>query len=165
MVDNAAIAELLIREAETAEGHREQAFRRAAHAAFMWSEEGTDIAAAGRLLTELAGIGHSLAKRLHNWIASPPEVEVPAIRREFLTLAHARRVLKKIREMGAATLTVILAQTRHRRHRPEQLGFVELSLADMAARRRFPPTDHQIHWHHGSHSGPEPLLRVLPNRK
>ena len=95
MVDNAAIAELLIREAETAEGHREQAFRRAAHAAFMWSEEGTDIAAAGRSLTELAGIGHSLAKRLHNWIASPPEVEVPAIRREFLTLAQARRVLKK----------------------------------------------------------------------
>ena len=95
VVDNAAIAELLIREAKTAEGHREQAFRRAAHAAFMWSEEGTDIAAAGRSLTELAGIGHSLAKRLHNWIASPPEVEVPAIRREFLTLAHARRVLKK----------------------------------------------------------------------
>jgi putative hydrolase len=95
VVDNAVIAELLIREAETAEGHREQALRRAAHAAFMWSEEGTDIAAAGRSLTELAGIGHSLAKRLHNWIASPPEVEVPAIRREFLTLAHARRVLKK----------------------------------------------------------------------
>jgi hypothetical protein len=98
VVDNAAIAELLIREAETAEGHREQALRRAAHAAFMWPEEGTDIAAAGRSLTELAGIGHSLAKRLHNWIASPPEVEVPAIRREFLTLAQGRRVLKKIRD-------------------------------------------------------------------
>ena len=70
MVDNAAIAELLICEAETAEGHREQAFRRAAHAAFMWPEEGMDIAAAGRALTELAGIGHSLAKRLHNWIGS-----------------------------------------------------------------------------------------------
>ena len=55
----------------------------------------SDIAAAGRSLTELAGIGRSLAKRLHNWIASPPEVEVPAIRREFLTLAQARRVLKR----------------------------------------------------------------------
>lgn len=95
MLDNAAIAELLIREAETAEGHREQAFRRAAHAAFMWSEEATEIAAAGRSLTELAGIGPSLAKRLHKWIAAPPELEVPAIRREFLTLAQARRVLAK----------------------------------------------------------------------
>ena len=80
MVDNVAIAELFIREAETAQGPREQAFRRAAHAAFVWPEEGTDIAAAGRSLTELAGIGSLLAKRLHNWIASPPEVEVPAIR-------------------------------------------------------------------------------------
>jgi hypothetical protein len=59
VVDNAAIAALLIREAKTGEGHREQAFRRAAHAAVMWSEEGTDIAAAGRSLTELAGIGHA----------------------------------------------------------------------------------------------------------
>ena len=58
MVDDAAIAELLICEAETAEGHREQAFRRAAHAAFMWSEEGTDIAAAGRSLTELGTLAH-----------------------------------------------------------------------------------------------------------
>jgi hypothetical protein len=38
VVDNAAIAELRIGEAKTAEGHREQAFRRAAQAAFMWSE-------------------------------------------------------------------------------------------------------------------------------
>jgi DNA polymerase/3'-5' exonuclease PolX len=96
VVDNAAIAELLIREAKTAEGHREQAFRRAAHAAFMWPEEGTDIVAAGRARTELAGIGHSLAKRLHNWIASPPE----------------------------------------------QLGFMELSLA--VAARRFPPSESSI---------------------
>jgi histidinol phosphatase-like PHP family hydrolase len=95
VLDNATIAELLIREAETAEGHREQAFRRAAHAAFMWPEEAYDIAAAGRSLTELTGIGPSLAKRLHNWLASPPVVEVPPIRREFLTLAEARRVLAR----------------------------------------------------------------------
>jgi hypothetical protein len=95
VLDNAAIAELLIREAETAEGHREQAFRRAAHAAFMWPVEAEDIAAAGRSLTELAGIGPSLAKRLHHWIAAPPGLEVPSIRREFLTLAQARRVLEE----------------------------------------------------------------------
>lgn len=48
--DNAAIAELLIREAETATGHRELSFKRAAHEAFMWPEEAADIAAAGRSL-------------------------------------------------------------------------------------------------------------------
>lgn len=95
MLDNATIAELLIREAEQAEGHREQAFRRAAHAAFMWPEEAADVAAGGRSLTELGGIGPSLAKRLHKWMASPPVAEVPAIRREFLTLGQARRVLAK----------------------------------------------------------------------
>ena len=36
MLDNAGIAELLIREAETATGHPERALRRAAHATFMW---------------------------------------------------------------------------------------------------------------------------------
>jgi histidinol phosphatase-like PHP family hydrolase len=95
MLDNAAIAELLIRESETAVGHREQAFRRAAHAAFTWPEEAAEIAAAGRSLTELPSIGPSLAKRLQRWIASPPIVEIPPIRREYLTLAQARRVLAK----------------------------------------------------------------------
>jgi histidinol phosphatase-like PHP family hydrolase len=95
VLDNAAIAELLIREAETAEGYRERAFRRAAHEAFMWPEEAVDIAKAGRSLTELAGIGPSLAKRLHTWITSGPAVEIPDVRREFLTLAQARRILKK----------------------------------------------------------------------
>lgn len=94
MLDNAAIAELLILEAKTAEGHREQAFRRAAHEAFMWPEEAADLKAAGRSLTELPGIGPSLAKRLHRWIDSTPEIEVPPIRDEFLTLAQARRVLE-----------------------------------------------------------------------
>jgi histidinol phosphatase-like PHP family hydrolase len=61
----------------------------------MWPEEAVDIVAAGRSLTGLAGIGPSLAKRLHNWIVSPPDVEIPVIRREFLTLAQARRVLAK----------------------------------------------------------------------
>jgi hypothetical protein len=46
VLDNAVIAELLIREAETAEGHRERAFRRAAHEAFMWPEEAAAVAAA-----------------------------------------------------------------------------------------------------------------------
>ena len=93
MLDNAAIAELLIREAETATGHRERALQRAAHAAFMWSEEAVDLVTAGRSLTELAGIGPSLAKRLHGWLDAPPAFESPPVRREFLTLAQARKVL------------------------------------------------------------------------
>ena len=47
VLDNAAIAELLIREAETATGHRERALQRAAHAAFMWSEEAVDLVTQG----------------------------------------------------------------------------------------------------------------------
>jgi histidinol phosphatase-like PHP family hydrolase len=93
-LDNATIAELLIREAGTAEGHRERAFRRAAHAAYLWPEEAADVVAAGRSPMELAGIGPSLAKRLEAWIAaSPADVEPPPERREFLTLAQARKIL------------------------------------------------------------------------
>lgn len=93
-IDNAAIAELFVREAETAEGHREQAFRRAAHAAFMWPVEVSDLASTGRSLTELPGIGPSLARRLHGWLEKPPpDLKPPPIRREFLTLARARKVL------------------------------------------------------------------------
>jgi histidinol phosphatase-like PHP family hydrolase len=96
-MDNSSIAELLIREAESAEGHREQAFRRAAHAAFMWPVEASELLAAGRSLTELRGIGPSLARRVAEWLEQhpPPDLKPPPIRREFLTLAQARKVLKK----------------------------------------------------------------------
>jgi histidinol phosphatase-like PHP family hydrolase len=95
-MDNASIAELLVREGETAEGHREKAFRRAAHAAFMWPVEASELFAAGRPLEELPGIGPSLARRLKEWLENPPQnLKAPAIRREFLTLAQARKVLGK----------------------------------------------------------------------
>jgi hypothetical protein len=77
MIHNAAIAELLICEAKASEGHREQAYRCAAHEAFMWPEEATTIVAAGRSPQELTGIGPSLAKRLHGWIVSHATFEVP----------------------------------------------------------------------------------------
>ena len=96
LLDNAAIAELLIREAETERGHRKLAFRRAARETFMWPEEAAHIASAGRSLTELQGIGPTLARRLNGWFESPPSAfESPPIRREFLTLAQARRILAK----------------------------------------------------------------------
>jgi histidinol phosphatase-like PHP family hydrolase len=95
-MDNASIAELLVRAAEQAEGHREQAFRRAAHAAFLWPVEAAELAAAGRSLTELTGIGPSLARHLHEWLEKPPpDLKPPPNRREFITLAKARKVLAK----------------------------------------------------------------------
>jgi histidinol phosphatase-like PHP family hydrolase len=95
-MDNSSIAELLVREAEAAEGHREQAFRRAAHAAFMWPVEASELMAAGRSLTELRGIGPALARRVAEWLEHPPaDLAPPPIRREFLTLARARKVLEK----------------------------------------------------------------------
>ena len=95
MLDNAAIAELLILEAEKADGHRELAFRRAASEAFMWPQEAADLVSAGQLLTELKGIGPSLAKRVAQWIEEEPKVSPPASRQEFLTLAKARVTLDK----------------------------------------------------------------------
>jgi histidinol phosphatase-like PHP family hydrolase len=94
LLDNAAIAELLSREAETASGYRKQAFRRAARAAFTWPEEAADIASAGKSLTQLQGVGPSIARQLLRWLDSPPSpLEPPPIRREFLTLAQAHRIL------------------------------------------------------------------------
>ena len=93
-MDNANIAELLILEAEGAEGHLEKAFRRAAHAAFIWPLEAETLLGNGRSLTELAGIGPSLARRLKEWLEkNPPKRTPPAIRREFMTLATARKIL------------------------------------------------------------------------
>lgn len=95
-MDNASIAELLVREAKTAEGHWARAFRRAARAALMWPVEAGELFAAGRPLEELAGIGPALARRVTAWLERPPEnVRPPPIRREFLTLAQARKVLAK----------------------------------------------------------------------
>lgn len=96
MLDNAAIAELLVREADSAEGHRQLAFKRACRAAFLWPEEASDIREAGRSLTELAGIGPSIAKRIHGWLDAPPaDIEPPPIRSEFTTVAKGRKILAK----------------------------------------------------------------------
>jgi histidinol phosphatase-like PHP family hydrolase len=101
-LDNAAIAELFAREAEQVSGHIQQAFRRAARKAFLWPEEVHDLVLAERSLTELDGIGPFLARRMREWIKKPPAiVETPQIRREFLTLAQARRVLASHPEWAA----------------------------------------------------------------
>jgi histidinol phosphatase-like PHP family hydrolase len=94
LLDNAAIAELLAREAEHASGQVRQAFRRAARKAFLWEHETYDLLAAGKPLTELEGIGPFLAHRIQEWFENPPpHASVPEIREEFLTLTRARRIL------------------------------------------------------------------------
>jgi hypothetical protein len=95
-VDNASIAELLAIEAEGASGHLGRAFNRASRLAFLWSEEATSLLLQNRSLTELPGIGPYLAERIGSWIRDPPSLpEPPGPRRDFLTLARARRILRR----------------------------------------------------------------------
>jgi histidinol phosphatase-like PHP family hydrolase len=93
-LDNAALAELLALEAETASGHVARAFRRASRRAFTWPVEAASLRAEARSLTELSGVGPFLAKQIASWMdeeVDPPEP--PPIRASFLTLTEARRSL------------------------------------------------------------------------
>jgi len=93
--DNAVIAELLAREAEQMSGHLQRAYKRAARAAFLWPEEAAQLAAQGQGLTQLPGIGPYLERVLQGWFKDPPQrIEAPPLRRGFLTLAQARRLLR-----------------------------------------------------------------------
>lgn len=96
-VSNGDLAELLAAEATAASGIRQRALRRAARAAFLWPEEAWDILSRGRSLTELHGVGPFIARLLADWIAKPPneKLTTPLIRRDFLTLVAARRILSR----------------------------------------------------------------------
>ncbi len=95
-LSNAAIAELLAREAEKVEGIRQRAFKKAARHAFLWPEHARDLLAVGRSLTELKGIGPFIARQLQAWLGEPPaRIVPPPLRRDFLTLADARTLLRK----------------------------------------------------------------------
>jgi histidinol phosphatase-like PHP family hydrolase len=94
-LSNAQIAELLAREAEKSSGILVRAFRRAARSAFLWPENVVDLVAQDRPLTELRGIGPFIAKQIRRWIEKPPSVatRMPPLRRDFLALADARKLL------------------------------------------------------------------------
>jgi histidinol phosphatase-like PHP family hydrolase len=96
LVSNADLAELLARKAETSSGILVRAFRRAARSAFLWPERAQDLHEAGRALTELHGVGPFIARELEAWIEKPSKdiLRVPALRRDFLTRADARMILK-----------------------------------------------------------------------
>jgi len=93
-IDNAAIAELLAQEAQKAKHPLNRAFRRAARAAFLWPEEAWDIADRNESLTILPSVGPYLEKTILAWLEKPPSPGVvPEIRKNFLTMAKASRIL------------------------------------------------------------------------
>lgn len=62
----------------------------------MWPVEAGELFTAGKSLTELDGIGPSIARRLAAWLEGSPEVpKPPPIRREFQTRAQARKILAR----------------------------------------------------------------------
>jgi len=95
-LDNADIAELLAVASTSAKYPLQKALRRASRRALMWPEEAAAIHAAGRSLTELAGVGPHLERIIRGWLHEPPPIpESPPIRAEFLTLPAARAILSR----------------------------------------------------------------------
>ena len=72
----------------------QRALRRAARRSLLWAEEAEEIIKDGRSLTELPGIGPYLNRQIVQWLEHPPDLgeAIPEIRRNFLTLAEARRM-------------------------------------------------------------------------
>jgi histidinol phosphatase-like PHP family hydrolase len=95
VLSNTNIAELLAEQAERETGVLSRAFRRAARSAFLWPEEVSDLIAQNRPLTELRGIGPFIEKQIRDWIDEAPRrpKTVPALRRDFISMAAARRLL------------------------------------------------------------------------
>jgi histidinol phosphatase-like PHP family hydrolase len=95
VLSNTDIAELLARQAERETGILSRAFRRAARSAFLWPENVVDLVTHNRSLTELRSVGPFIAKQIQRWIDKPPQLSktIPEIRRDFISLAQARRLL------------------------------------------------------------------------
>jgi histidinol phosphatase-like PHP family hydrolase len=95
VLSNTDIAELLAQQAESETGIPSRAFRRAARSAFLWPEEVADLIKQNRSLTELRSVGPFIERQIRNWIEKPSRraKTVPGIRRDFLSLAEARRLL------------------------------------------------------------------------
>jgi len=97
VLSNTDIAELLAKQAEGETGILSRAFRRAARSAFLWPENATDLVAQNRSLTELRGIGPFIEKQIRQWLDKPPPLstKIPAIRRDFISLAEAKQLLAR----------------------------------------------------------------------
>ena len=95
VLSNVEIAELLAQQAERETGILSRALRRAARSAFLWPEEVSDLVATDRPLTELRSVGPFIGKQIQAWVDKPPPrtKKSPALRRDFISLAEARRLL------------------------------------------------------------------------
>jgi histidinol phosphatase-like PHP family hydrolase len=95
VLTNTDIAELLAQQAERETGILSRAYRRASRSAFLWPKEVADLVAQKRSLTELRGIGPFIEKGIRNWIDEAPSrlKTVPPLRRDFISMAEARRLL------------------------------------------------------------------------
>jgi histidinol phosphatase-like PHP family hydrolase len=95
VLSNTDIAELLAQQAERETGIPSRAFRRATRSAFLWPEEVADLITQNRSLTELRSVGPFIEKQIRSWIEKPPRPAktVPALRRDFISMAEARRLL------------------------------------------------------------------------
>ena len=94
MLTNAEVGELLWRASRDETDHRRRALERASRASRFWPEEVHDVAAAGRPLTELRGVGPWIAAQIDTWLEQlPPIPEVDETRRGFLTYAEVRSTL------------------------------------------------------------------------
>ena len=71
--------------------------------AFLWPEQAADVLAAGRSLTELAGVGPYLENLIRGWLQDPPPVpESSDLRKGFLTIPEARAILHLAPSWSAA---------------------------------------------------------------
>jgi histidinol phosphatase-like PHP family hydrolase len=97
VLSNTDIAELLARKAESQSGILSRAFRRAARSAFLWPEEVSEVVAQNRSPTELRAIGPFIERQIRRWLDKPPRQDnrPPAIRRDFISLAEARKLLAR----------------------------------------------------------------------
>ena len=133
-LSNGDLAELLSRAAESEEGHRVRALRRASRAAMFWPEEAADLAERGRSLTELRSVGPWVERLVIGWLESPPDdLARPGLRSGFLTRSEARRTIAEnpgwtdglhsdlhmhtIESDGNATLLEMLQAARDSGHR------------------------------------------------
>ena len=97
MLTNIEVAELLAGQAERESGILSRAFRRAARSAFLWPEEVAQVAAQNRSLTELRSIGPFIDRQIRSWLDKPPQSnkKTPEIRRDFISMAEAKRALAR----------------------------------------------------------------------
>src|SRR5919106_333089 len=92
---NLQIADLLARSADQAESYRQRAYRKASRSALAWAEEARDVLDEGRRLTELAGVGDKLARRIEGWMNQAPEVgDPPESRTGFSTRSVSSTIVE-----------------------------------------------------------------------